>query len=197
MIDASFRRGFELLQAHYNFVIPMALQILKPPQQPFQIWPHKFLSKGFKVIGIDVDKKKIEAIEARNNADSIVHSTEKSLKEYGDKISKEDKEKIENSLDSLKETLKNDKSEPSELKEKTDALVQDSMKLGEVIYKEAQEKAEKEKADQEKSKGSGKDSPKKNAKTSKSKKDEKVVDADFEDVTDKKGSDDDGKEKSA
>ena len=48
MIDASFRRGFELLQALYNFVIPMALQILKPPQQPFQIWPHKFLSKGFK-----------------------------------------------------------------------------------------------------------------------------------------------------
>ena len=145
----------------------------------------------------DADKKKIEAIEARNNADSIVHSTEKSLKEYGEKISKEDKEKIEKSLDSLKETLKNDKSEPSELKEKTDALVQDSMKLGEVIYKEAQEKAEKEKANQEKSKGSGKESPKKNAKASKSKKDEKVVDADFEDVTDKKDSDDDGKEKSA
>jgi molecular chaperone DnaK len=145
----------------------------------------------------DADKKKIEAIEARNNADSIVHSTEKSLKEYGEKISKEDKEKIEKSLDSLKETLKNDKSEPSELKEKSDALVQDSMKLGEVIYKEAQEKAEKEKADQEKPKGTGKESPKKNAKTSKSKKDEKVVDADFEDVTDKKGSDDDGKEKSA
>ena len=48
------------------------------------------------------DKKKLEAIEARNNADSIVHSTEKSLKDHGDKIPKEDKDKIEKSLEELK-----------------------------------------------------------------------------------------------
>ena len=142
----------------------------------------------------DSDKKKLEAIEARNNADSIVHSTEKSLKEHGAKIPKEDKEKIEKSLEGLKEVLKDEKSETSVLKEKTEALIQDSMKLGEVIYKEAQEKAEKEKAKNEKSGPNGK-SNKKASKSSKQK-DEKVVDADFEDVTEKKGSDKDN-EKSA
>ena len=142
----------------------------------------------------DSDKKKLEAIEARNNADSIVHSTEKSLKEHGTKIPKEDKEKIEKSLEGLKEVLKDEKSETSVLKEKTEALIQDSMKLGEIMYKEAQEKAEKEKAKNEKSGPKGK-SDKKASKSSKQK-DEKVVDADFEDVTEKKGSDKDN-EKSA
>ena len=142
----------------------------------------------------DSDKKKIEAIEARNNADSIVHSTEKSVKEHGSKIPKEDKEKIEKSLEALKEVLKDEKSETSVIKEKTDALIQDSMKLGEIIYKEAQEKAEKEKAEKEKSEAKGKTDKKAN-KSSK-KKDEKVVDADFEDVTEKKDSDKDN-EKSA
>ena len=142
----------------------------------------------------DSDKKKIEAIEARNNADSIVHSTEKSVKEHGSKIPKEDKEKIEKSLEALKEVLKDEKSETSIIKEKTDALIQDSMKLGEIIYKEAQEKAEKEKAEKEKSGAKGK-TDKKGNKSSK-KKDEKVVDADFEDVTEKKDSDKDN-EKSA
>ena len=142
----------------------------------------------------DSDKKKLEAIEARNNADSIVHSTEKSLKEHGTKIPKEDKEKIEKSLEGLKEVLKDEKSETSVLKEKTEALIQDSMKLGEIMYKEAQEKAEKEKAKNEKSGPKGK-SDKKASKSSKQK-DEKVVDADFEDVTEKKGPDKDN-EKSA
>lgn len=142
----------------------------------------------------DSDKKKLEAIEARNNADSIVHSTEKSLKEHGSKIPKEDKEKIEKSLEGLKEVLKDEKSETSVLKEKTEALIQDSMKLGEIMYKEAQEKAEKEKAKNEKSGPKGK-SDKKASKPSKQK-DEKVVDADFEDVTEKKDSDKDN-EKSA
>ena len=142
----------------------------------------------------DSDKKKIEAIEARNNADTIVHSTEKSVKEHGSKIPKEDKEKIEKSLEALKEVLKDEKSETSVIKEKTDALIQDSMKLGEIIYKEAQEKAEKEKAEKEKSGAKGKTDKKAN-KSSK-KKDEKVVDADFEDVTEKKDSDKDN-EKSA
>ena len=142
----------------------------------------------------DSDKKKLEAIEARNNADSIVHSTEKSLKEHGTKIPKEDKEKIEKSLEGLKEVLKDEKSETSVLKEKTEALIQDSMKLGEIMYKEAQEKAEKEKAKNEKSGPKGK-SDKKASKSSKQK-DEKVVDADFEDVTEKKDSDKDN-EKSA
>merc|ERR1712159_444846 len=134
------------------------------------------------------DKKKLEAIEARNNADSIVHSTEKSLKDHGDKIPKEDKDKIEKSLEELKTLLKDEKVDTSALKEKTDALIQNSMKLGEIMYKEAQEKAEKEKKASEDS-GKGKADTKGN-KARKAKKDEKVVDADFEDVTDKKDSDD-------
>ena len=89
----------------------------------------------------DSDKKKLEEIQARNNADSIVHSTEKSLKEHGTKIPKEDKEKIEKSLEELKEVLKDEKADVSSLKEKTDSLVQNSMKLCEIMYKEAQEKA--------------------------------------------------------
>ena len=145
----------------------------------------------------DSDKKKLEEIEARNNADSIVHSTEKSLKEHGTKIPKEDKEKIEKSLEELKEVLKDEKADVSKLKEKTDSLVQNSMKLGEIMYKEAQEKAEKEKKD---SGGDSETKSKSGADTKKSKKgkkDPKVVDADFEDVTEKKDSDDDNKEKSA
>ncbi len=143
----------------------------------------------------DADKKKLETIEARNNADSIIHSTEKSLKEHGSKIPKEDKEKIEKSLEALKETLKDEKIDTKVLKEKTDLLIQDSMKLGEIMYKEAQEKAAKESketADKNQS-GKGKDKKKQG------KKDQDVMDADFEDVTEKKTKKDDGdkKEKSA
>ena len=114
------------------------------------------------------DKKKLEAIEAKNNADSIVHSTEKSMKEHGDKVPKEDKEKIEKSLDDLKNLLKDEKADPSKLKEKTDELIQNSMKLGELMYKEAQEKAEKDK--QKETKGQKADPNKKSPKAKKLKK---------------------------
>ena len=140
----------------------------------------------------ETDKKKIEGIEARNNADAIIHSTEKSLKDHGTKIPKEDKEKIEKSLEELKTVLKDEKAEVAVLKEKTDALVQNSMKLGEIMYKEAQEKAEKETS----AKGKAKATDTKSEKGKKGKKDSKVVDADFEDVTENKDSKDD-KEKSA
>ena len=143
----------------------------------------------------DADKKKLETIEARNNADSIIHSTEKSLKEHGSKIPKEDKEKIEKSLETLKETLKDEKVDTKVLKEKTDSLIQDSMKLGEIMYKEAQEKAAKESKETGEKNQSGKGKDKKKP----GKKDPEVMDADFEDVTEKKSKKDDGdkKEKSA
>ncbi len=146
----------------------------------------------------DADKKKLEEIEARNNADSIIHSTEKSLKEHGSKIPKEDKEKIEKSLKTLQETFKDEKADLKVLKEQTDALIQDSMKLGEIMYKEAQEKAAKEKPKTEETTGAKK-AKGKPASKSKNKKDSDVMDADFEDVTEKKDDtdDDDKKEKSA
>ena len=134
----------------------------------------------------EADKQKLELIEARNNADSLVASTEQNLKEHGNKIPKEDKIKIDKSLEDLKKLLKDEKVDLKVLKEKTDALVQSSMKLGEILYKEAQEKAEKEKATsqnpdngkQNKAQGKGKSKTKE--------KDAKVVDADFEDVTEPK-----------
>merc|ERR1711991_231038 len=118
----------------------------------------------------DSDKKKLEEIEAKNNADSIVHSTEKSLKEHGNKIPKEDKDKIEKSLEELKAVLKDEKAEVSALKEKTDALVKNSRKLGEIMYKEAQEKAEKEK----KESGADPDAKPQSKSGKKGKKDSKV-----------------------
>ena len=132
----------------------------------------------------ETDKQKLESIEARNNADSIVVSTEKNLKEHGNKLPKEDKEKIEKSLQEVKKLLEDEKTDAKILKEKTDALVQDSMKLGEILYKEAQEKAEKEK--NEAGKPQDKKTTKGKTKSKGKEKDAKVVDADFEDVTDSK-----------
>ena len=123
------------------------------------------------------DKEKLETIELRNSADAMISSTEKNMKEHGAKIPKEDKDKIEKSLEELKKSLKDEKASNKNLKEKTENLTQASMKLGEVLYKEAQEKAEKEKKSSENSKKATKD-PKS--------KDSKVVDADFEDITDNK-----------
>ena len=131
----------------------------------------------------DADKQKIEGIEARNNADSIIVSTEKNLKEHGSKLPKEDKAKIEKGVDELKKCLENEKVDAKTLKEKTDSLVQDSMKLGEILYKEAQEKAAKESASDNKDKDGSKKTKSK-SKTADKGKNDKVVDADFEDVTD-------------
>ena len=120
------------------------------------------------------DKKKKEVVELRNQADSLIHATEKSLKEHGSKVSAEEKKKIEESLEALKKVKDSDNKE--ELKIKVDALTQASMKLGEVIYKEAQQEAQKQQAKQAKSE------PPKGDKKDSSKKEEKVVDAEFEEV---------------
>ena len=123
------------------------------------------------------DKKKKEVVELRNQADSLIHATEKSLKEHGSKVSAEEKKKIEESIEALKKVKDSDNKE--ELKIKVDALTQASMKLGEVIYKEAQEEAQKQQAKQAKSE------PPKGDKKDSSKKEEKVVDAEFEEVNKK------------
>ena len=113
-----------------------------------------------------------EKIEARNHADGLVDSTEKALKEHGDKISAEEKSKIETGINGLKEALKGEDVEA--IKKKTGELTEASMKLGEAVYKDMQEQA----------KETAQDGPKKETK----KKDDKdikenVVDAEFEDVT--------------
>jgi molecular chaperone DnaK len=126
------------------------------------------------------DKKKREAVDVRNQADTLIHSTDKNLKEHGSKVSEAEKKAIEDSSSSLKEALK--KEDIDEIKKKTEALVQASMKLGEAIYKSQQSaKPDSTKDD--------------NTKDNKDKKDDDVVDADFEEVKDEKK--DGNQEKSA
>ena len=121
----------------------------------------------------EADKKKREEVDAKNSAESLVASTEKSLKEHGSKISDADKKTIETDLQNLKDAIAADKIE--DIKTKTQTLIQSSMKLGEAIYKEQQAKAD------PKSQGSeGK------AETGSDEKKEDVVDAEYEEVKDDK-----------
>jgi molecular chaperone DnaK len=112
----------------------------------------------------DADKKKREEVDAKNHADSLIASTEQSLKEHGSKISDTDKKAIEKDMEDLKEAIKSDKTE--DIKTKTQQLMTSSMKLGEAIYKAQQDTSGASKSD---------DKPD-------DKKD--VVDADFEEVKD-------------
>ena len=123
------------------------------------------------------DKKKRDSVDARNQADTILHSTEKNLKEHGKKISDADKKAIETASANLRNSLKG--TDIEDLKKKTQELIQASMKLGEAIYKNQQSaKTNKPETDKDK-------------KETNDKKDDNVVDADFEEVKDE------NKEKSA
>ncbi len=84
------------------------------------------------------DRKRKETVEARNHADALVHTTEKNLKEYGDKVDAALKADVERDLAALKAVMDGD--DPEAIKAKTEALTQSSMKLGEAMYK-AQEAA--------------------------------------------------------
>jgi molecular chaperone DnaK len=124
----------------------------------------------------ETDKKKRESVDARNQADSLVFSTEKSLKEHGDKISAEEKKAIEDGIADLKKSLEGTDAE--DIKKRTQSLIQVSMKLGEAVYK-SQQKPEANKTEE--------------SKEAKPNDKENVVDADFEDVKEKE----EDKEKSA
>jgi molecular chaperone DnaK len=116
----------------------------------------------------DEDKKRKELVEARNQGEALAHSTEKSLKDYGDKVSAEDKSAIETGIAELKTALEGEDLEA--IQAKTQALSEVSMKLGEAMYKAAQ--AEEEAGA---SADGAEDAPKA---------DDDVVDADFEEVSD-------------
>jgi len=79
------------------------------------------------------DKKRREAVDAKNHADALVHSTEKALAEHGSKIEESERRAIEDAVGDLKEALKGDDAEA--IKAKTNTLAQASMKLGEAMYK--------------------------------------------------------------
>ena len=116
------------------------------------------------------DKKRRELVEARNQGESLVHSTEKSLKDYGDKVSAADKTAIETALDALKSALTADDAEA--IGARSNELMQASMKLGEAMYAASQ-------ADT----AAGEGAPAEEE----AKKDD-VIDADFKDVSDDKKS---------
>ncbi len=122
----------------------------------------------------EADKKKREAVDVRNQADTLLHSTEKNLKEHGAKVSDTDKKAIEAASANLRNSLKG--TDIEDIKKKTQELVQASMKLGEAIYKSQQSAKPGDAPKDTKQEG---------------KKDDNVVDADFEEVKDE------NKEKSA
>jgi molecular chaperone DnaK len=114
----------------------------------------------------EADKKRREGVEAKNQAESLIHSTEKSLKDYGDKVSEADRGAIQAAIESLKSAIEPVDADPEDIKAKTQNLLEVSMKLGQAMY-EAQQ-AEGGAGD-----GAAKD-------------DDGVVDADYEDISDDK-----------
>nr|AFV08641.1 heat shock protein 90 [Brucella abortus] len=118
----------------------------------------------------EADKKRRESVEAKNQAESLVHSTEKSLAEYGDKVSADDKKAIEDAIAALKTSLEGEDAE--DIKAKTQALAEVSMKLGQAMY-EAAQAAEGAGAEGGEQASSSKDD---------------VVDADYEEIDDNKKS---------
>ena len=116
------------------------------------------------------DKERREAAETRNQAEALVHSTDKSLKEHGERLDASDREAIESDVTALKRALEGD--DQAEIKAKTEALALSAMKLGEAMYKASQDTAETDgSADGGEPDGSA---------------DDNVVDADFEEVDDQK-----------
>ena len=126
----------------------------------------------------DEDKKKRESVDARNQADTLIHSTEKNLKEHGAKVSEADKKAIEDASSTLKEAIKG--TDIEDIKKKTETLVQASMKLGEAIYKSQEKKPDSSKGGNNNDEG---------------KTDDNVVDADFEEVKEDTKKEDKDKDK--
>lgn len=109
------------------------------------------------------DKKRREGVEAKNQAESLIHSTEKSLKDYGDKVSEADRTAISDAIAALKSATEATEADAEDIKAKTQTLMEVSMKLGQAIY-EAQQ-----------TEGGTADA---------SAEDDNVVDADYEEVKD-------------
>jgi len=129
------------------------------------------------------DKKKRELVEARNQADGLLHSTEKSLAEHGSKLEAADKSQIEADLAALKAALEG--ADAADLKAKTEALAKSSMKLGEAVYKDSQA-ASPEAPSGASGAGAGASAGASGGSAGPAGGDSKVVDADFEEVDEKK-----------
>ncbi|MBV6634180.1 MAG: molecular chaperone DnaK [Alphaproteobacteria bacterium] len=120
------------------------------------------------------DQKRREVVEARNQADGLVYSTEKSLEEAGDKISVEERQDIETAIAATKEAMEGDN--PEAINEAREELQKAAMKLGEAMYKQSQEEAAAEGGDD------AADADAADEAARKAEADEGVVDAEFEEV---------------
>ena len=129
----------------------------------------------------DADKEKRESVEAKNQAESMIHATEKSMEEFDGELPEEEKHNIETALQDLKDVMDSDNAE--DIKAKTETLSQASMKLGELAYRKAQEEA-----------AGADDGATEEAEPVDAEEDE-VIEADFTDLEIE--DDDDGEEKSA
>ena len=116
----------------------------------------------------EADKKKREGVDVKNQADTMIHSAEKNLKEFGDKVSEQEKNTIENDIKALKEAVASD--DTDKIKSGLEALTQSSMKLGEAMYKAQQQDAP------------NPNEPSDNTASGSDQSNEKVVDAEFEEV---------------
>ncbi|MGR3761207.1 molecular chaperone DnaK [Roseobacteraceae bacterium NS-SX3] len=120
----------------------------------------------------EADKERRELVEAKNQAESLIHSTEKSLEEHGDKVDPSTVEAIELAVAALKDDLENEKTKADKIKSGIQNVTEAAMKLGEAIYKaQAEESQEEPAAADEAAAGPG---------------DDDIVDAEFEDLDDDK-----------
>ena len=111
-----------------------------------------------------------EMVQTRNNADALIHSTRKSLSEYGDKVDAETKDKIEQAIKEVEDALKAD--DKARIEEKVQALMTASQKLGEMMYQEMQQNQAQQGAAEGESAEKGKD--------------DNVIDAEYSEVKDDK-----------
>ncbi|MBO6885308.1 MAG: molecular chaperone DnaK [Marivita sp.] len=119
----------------------------------------------------EADKERREMVEARNHAESLIHSTEKSVEEHGDKVDPTTVEAIELAIAALKDDLEDEKTTADKIKSGIQNVTEAAMKLGEAIYKAQAEDGDSEPAAADRARGDDDDS---------------IVDADFEDLDDNK-----------
>jgi len=127
------------------------------------------------------DKKRVEKIETRNEADALVHQTEKTLDEAGDKVDESIKDKVEAAKDELKEVLEKEDAETEEIKDKMEALTDELTELSSELYSQA-EGAQPGAGAAGAQPGAGQAGPQSGAEASQA--DDNTVDVDFEEVDD-------------
>jgi molecular chaperone DnaK len=110
----------------------------------------------------EADKKRRAVVEAKNQGESLIHSSEQSLKDYGDKVSEEDRTAIADAIAALKAAVEAEEPDADDIQAKSQTLMEVSMKLGQAMYEQSQAEE-----------GSGE-----------AEGEEKIVDADFEEVKD-------------